>query len=75
MLVNGRPDIAVAAGAQGVHLPSDGLPIADVRRAFPRPFLIGVSCHAVEELSRAGAEGADFAVLAPVYPPRRKAFG
>src|SRR5512140_2799590 len=32
LLVNGRPDVAVAAGAQGVQLPADGLPLADVRR-------------------------------------------
>jgi thiamine-phosphate pyrophosphorylase len=72
VLVNGRPDVAVAAGAQGVQLPADGLPLADVRRAFPRPFLVGVSCHALDELRWAAHEGADFAVLAPIYAPRGK---
>jgi len=67
VLVNGRPDVAVAAGADGVQLPADGLPAADVRRAFPRPFLVGVSCHAPEELEKAAADGADFAVFAPIY--------
>ena len=67
VLVNGRPDVAVAAGAAGVQLPADGLPLVDVRRAFPAPFLIGVSCHALHELPRAADEGADFALLAPIY--------
>jgi thiamine-phosphate diphosphorylase len=72
VLVNGRPDIAVAAGAQGVQLPADGLPLADVRRAFPSPFLVGVSCHGVDELRWAADEGADFALLAPLYAPGGK---
>jgi thiamine-phosphate pyrophosphorylase len=67
VLVNGRPDIAVAAGADGVQLPADGLPAADVRRAFPRPFLVGVSCHSLEDVARAAEDGADFALLAPIY--------
>jgi thiamine-phosphate pyrophosphorylase len=72
LLVNGRPDVAVAAGAQGAQLPSDGLPARDVRRAFPSPFLIGVSCHAIGEIRAAAAEGADFALLAPIYAPASK---
>lgn len=72
ILVNGRPDVAVAAGAEGVQLPADGLPLADVRRFFPPPFLIGVSCHALADLARAARGGADFAVLAPIYPPSAK---
>src|SRR5262249_41073440 len=67
LLVNGRPDVAVAADADGVQLPADGLPAAEVRRAFPSPFLVGVSCHSVDELRRAADDGADFAVLAPIY--------
>jgi len=73
VLVNGRPDIAVAAGAAGAHLPSDGLPVADVRAAFPRPFLIGVSCHALDELEESARAGADYALLGPIYPPTSKA--
>ncbi|MEO6323487.1 MAG: thiamine phosphate synthase [Thermoanaerobaculia bacterium] len=72
ILVNGRPDVAVAAGAAGVQLPSDGLDAAQVRRHFPAPFLIGVSCHAIEELFRAADAEADFAVLGPLYPPKSK---
>lgn len=67
VLVNGRPDVAAAAGARGVQLPSDGLPLPDVRRAFPAPFLVGVSCHGLDELPRAADGGADFALLSPIY--------
>ena len=67
ILVNSRVDIALAAGAAGVHLPSDALPASAMRRVTPPDFLIGVSCHKVEEVRRAEAEGADFAVFGPVF--------
>lgn len=73
VLVNGRPDVAVLAGACGVQLPADGLPLADVRRAFPSPFVVGVSCHDPSELPRAAGGGADFALLAPIYATSGKA--
>lgn len=73
LLVNGRPDLAAAAGAGGVHLPSDGLPTREVRLAFPRPFFIVRSCHSAPEVQRAQAEGADAAVLGPVYDTPSKA--
>jgi thiamine-phosphate pyrophosphorylase len=67
VLVNGRPDIALAVGAAGIQLPEDGLPLADVRRAFPS-LTIGASCHGVEAVRRAAGEGADFVLLGPVFP-------
>lgn len=72
VLVNGRPDLAVASGAQGVQLPADGLPLGEVRRFFPAPFLIGVSCHSLESVSRASGGGADFVLLSPLYAPSSK---
>ena len=66
VLVNGRADVAVAAGAVGVQLPEDGLPVAAVRRAFPG-LEIGASRHTVEAAQRAEGEGADFVLLGPVF--------
>jgi thiamine-phosphate diphosphorylase len=66
LLVNGRPDIALAAGADGVQVPEDGLPVADVKRAFPS-LTVGASCHSVDAVRRAAGEGADFVLLGPVF--------
>jgi thiamine-phosphate pyrophosphorylase len=66
LIVNGRADVAVLAGAVGVHLPADGLSAHDVRRAFPG-LRIGVSTHDLEEARRAAAEGADYLVYGPVF--------
>lgn len=66
LLVNGRLDVALAAGADGAHLPSDGLPVAALRR-FGAEVLLGVSTHQVEEVERARDEGADYVTFGPVW--------
>jgi thiamine-phosphate pyrophosphorylase len=67
LLVNGRADVALAAGADGVHLPTDGVPAGALRARFGRSLLIGVSTHHFEEVERARREGADYVVFGPVY--------
>ena len=72
LLVNDRSDIALAAGAGGVHLTARSLPV-DVVRGFCGPeFLIGVSTHSLEEARAARDAGADFVVFGPVFETESK---
>jgi thiamine-phosphate pyrophosphorylase len=76
VLVNRRFDVALAAGAAGVHLPADGLPLAGVRAHTPRGFRVGVSTHSPEEASAALEAGADIVVIGPIFDtPSKRRFG
>ena len=72
LLVNGRLDVALAAGAAGIHLPADGLPVAEVRRAVPPGFIVSRSTHRPDEVARAFREGASFVVFGPIFPTASK---
>jgi thiamine-phosphate pyrophosphorylase len=63
VLVNDRPDVAIAAGAAGVHLGPDDPPVDAVRRISPAGFVIGASVGSVAEA--AGARGADYWGVGP----------
>lgn len=76
LLVHRRLDVALAVEADGVHLPSDGLPVARVRALAPRGFRVGVSTHAAAEAERALADGADLVVIGPVFDtPSKRRYG
>ena len=67
LLINDRTDVALACGAAGVHLRGNSVAPSRIRAIAPTGFLIGVSCHSVDEVRRAQDEDASFAVLAPIF--------
>ncbi|HYL47388.1 MAG TPA: thiamine phosphate synthase [Candidatus Limnocylindrales bacterium] len=81
IVVNDRLDVALAAGAAGVHLGRASVQAADVVRwcragNAPQGFLIGVSCHRFEEVQEAETSGADYAFFGPVFvTPSKRPFG
>jgi thiamine-phosphate pyrophosphorylase len=72
VLVNGRADVALAAGADGVHLPSTGLSISDIRSWIPENFIAGVSVHSLREIRDAEAQNADYILVGHVFPTKSK---
>lgn len=72
LLINGRPDVAIACGADGLHLPSatDELRPGDVRNIFEfmgkQPY-ISLSCHTLQQVKKACTDGADGILFAPVF--------
>jgi thiamine-phosphate pyrophosphorylase len=71
LIVNDRVDIAVAAGADGVHLGQTDLPIAEARRFAPK-LIIGVSTHDVAQVELAVASGADYLGFGPIFETTTK---
>jgi thiamine-phosphate pyrophosphorylase len=81
LLINSRTDVALAVGADGVHLRSDDVSPSEVRymwtqvpadnaQLVTRKPLIAVSCHSQADVLRVQSQGADFAVFGPVFGKR-----
>jgi thiamine-phosphate pyrophosphorylase len=85
VIVNDRLDVAVAAGAGGVHLGRESLPVREVvtwrdkekaARTTVADFLIGASCHSLQEARVAAEDGADYIIFGPVFEtPSKVRFG
>jgi thiamine-phosphate pyrophosphorylase len=71
-IINDRVDLALAVGADGVHLGQDDLPAREARGLAPG-LLLGVSTHGVDQARRAQADGADYVALGSIYPTGSKA--
>ncbi len=71
-IVNDRLDVALAAGADGVHLGESDLPVGEARRLAPPGFIIGASVGSVAAAVRAGAKGADYVALSPTFSTTSK---
>lgn len=70
LVVNDRLDVALALGADGVHLGSNSLPVEVARRVLGDSMLIGVSVHSTEEAIRFEREGADYLILGTIFETR-----
>lgn len=66
-IVNDRADIALMAGASGVHVGQDDMPPAAVRAIAPAPFLIGLSTHTPEQIAAASRVPIDHLAIGPVF--------
>jgi thiamine-phosphate pyrophosphorylase len=71
LVINDRADLALAAGAHGVHRPGNGLPYGVLRRLMEYR-LVGVSCHGTDEVVAADDDGADYATLSPIFTTQSK---
>lgn len=67
LLVNGRTDVAMAADADGVHLPSDAYSPDVVRKMAGADFMVGVSTHTFDKTAAAVKAGADYVVFGPIF--------
>ena len=72
-IVNDRIDIALASGADGVHLGQDDLPVYEARKLAPGNFIIGISVGSIAEAVSAAAGGADYVAVSPVFGTGTKA--
>jgi thiamine-phosphate pyrophosphorylase len=79
LIVNDRPSVAAEAGADGVHVGQDDMPVSEVRELVGPDMLIGLSTHAPEEIDAADAAQADYIGVGPVHEtptkPGRPAVG
>lgn len=76
LMVNDRADIALAVGADGVHLGVRSIPVAAARRLLGNAGILGCSTHGLGELREAVAGGADYVTFGPVYAtPSKAAYG
>ena len=72
LIINDRLDVALAVGAEGLHLGQQDMTIADARRLAGAEMLIGISAECFEDALRAEAEGADYIGISPVFATSTK---
>jgi len=72
LIIDDRVDVAIAVGADGVHLGQEDLPLPQARKIAP-DLLIGASSHNLDEALQAQDEGADYVNIGPIFPTRTKA--
>jgi thiamine-phosphate pyrophosphorylase len=75
LIINDFPDIAICAGADGVHLGQDDLPLKEARKIMGRNRIIGISTHSLEQATVAEEDGADYIGFGPIFPTLTKDAG
>jgi thiamine-phosphate pyrophosphorylase len=73
-IMNDRPDLAVLARADGVHVGQEELSVKDVRAIVGPEMLIGVSTHTIEQARQAALDGASYLGVGPTFPSGTKSF-
>jgi thiamine-phosphate pyrophosphorylase len=71
-IINDRCDVALAVGADGVHLGQEDLPVAEARALMGPQRIIGISTHTLAQALEAEAQGADYLGFGPVFPTSTK---
>ncbi len=72
LIINDRLDVALAVGAEGLHLGQQDMSIADARRLAGPDMVIGISAESLDDARRAEAEGADYIGISPVFATTTK---
>lgn len=75
VIVNDRADIAAMAGADGVHVGQEDLPVNAVRALAGSGAIVGISTHTVEQIDEAASGPADYLAIGPVFPTATKDTG
>ena len=71
-IVNDRPDLALATGADGVHVGQDDTPVADARAVVGEDAIVGLSTHSIDQADAGAVSGADYIAVGPVHPTPTK---
>ena len=72
LIINDRVDVALAVGADGIHLGQSDMPLGLARALVNDSMLVGISVESLEEAMQAEAEGADYLGVSPIYPTATK---
>ena len=67
LIINDRPDIALMAGADGVHVGQDDLPAPEIKRIWGEKLVIGLSTHTLEQARQAEKIGVDYIGIGPIF--------
>jgi thiamine-phosphate pyrophosphorylase len=71
-IINDRPDIALLAGADGVHVGQTDLPAVEARKIIGHDKILGISTHNLDQARQAHLDGADYIGVGPVFPSPTK---